>query len=232
MITLRLSKDRGHIDHGWLDARHTFSFGRYVDRDHMGFRSLRVINEDHVAPGMGFGEHPHEDMEILTYVVSGAVAHKDSTGSSGTIVPGDVQYMSAGSGIMHSEFNPSRSEPLHLLQIWIRPARAGLPPRYDQKHFAPESRRNRLVLVASPDGRDGSIKINQDAALHATLLDAGEGVMHALAPGRAAWVQVVTGEVRVNGRALGPGDGAAVTDEPGVHLEAVAAAEALLFDLA
>ncbi len=231
MITLRPSAARGHFDHGWLDTYHSFSFGRYVDREHMGFRSLRVINEDYVAPGMGFGEHPHEDMEILTYVVSGAVAHKDSTGSSGTIVPGDVQYMSAGSGILHSEFNPSRSERLHLLQIWIRPGQAGLPPRYDQKHFAAESRRNRLALVASPDGRDGSIRINQDVALMATLLDAGASVRHELGAGRAAWVQVVKGEVRLNGEALGPGDAAALTDEAAVQLDAVTAAEVLVFDL-
>jgi len=232
MLTLRPSTQRGHFDHGWLNTFHTFSFSRYIDRNHMGYRSLRVINEDFVAPGMGFGEHPHEDMEIISYIVSGALAHKDSTGNAKTINPGDIQYMSAGSGIFHSEFNPSRTEPVHLLQIWIHPEQRNLAPRYDQKHFAPDTRRNVLRLVVSHDGRDGSIRINQDVSLFASLLDEGRTLTHTLAKGRGAWLQLIKGELRVNDATISAGDGIAIEDEDSLTITATQTAEFLLFDLA
>lgn len=228
----RRETSRHEGDHGWLDTFHTFSFSRYIDRSHMGYRSLRVINEDFVAPGMGFGEHPHEDMEIITYIVSGQLAHKDSTGNAETINPGDIQYMSAGSGIFHSEFNPSKSAPVHLLQIWILPEKRDLAPRYDQKHFAPETRRNVLRLVASHDGRGGSIRVQQDVSLYASLLDAGRTLTHTLGDGRGAWLQLIKGELRVNDQALTPGDGIAVENEPALNITASQDAEFLLFDLA
>ncbi len=231
MLTLRPSVERGHFNHGWLDTFHTFSFSRYIDRNHMGYRSLRVINEDFVAAGMGFGEHPHEDMEIITYIVSGQLAHKDSTGNAETINPGDIQYMSAGSGIFHSEFNPSKTSPVHLLQIWILPEQRDLPPRYDQKHFAPESRRNVLRLVASHDGRDGSIRVHQDMSLYASLLDEGQTLTHALTAGRGAWLQLIKGELRVNGKTIAAGDGVAIEDEASLTITASQSAEFLLFDL-
>jgi redox-sensitive bicupin YhaK (pirin superfamily) len=191
MIRVRRASERGHFDHGWLDTFHTFSFARYYDPGHMGFRSLRVINEDRVAPGRGFGTHPHEDMEIVTYVLSGALAHRDSLGTGSTIRPGELQRMTAGTGITHSEFNPSDAEPVHLYQIWLLPEREGLEPSYEQRAFPEDERRNRLRLVASPDGQDGSLSIRQDARLYLATLDGGREASHELAPGRHAWVQVL-----------------------------------------
>ena len=232
MITVRRSQDRGHFDHGWLDTRHTFSFADYHDPAHMGFRSLRVVNEDRVQAGQGFGAHPHRDMEIVSYVVSGALAHEDSMGNGSTIRPGDVQRMSAGTGVVHSEFNHSRTEPVHFLQIWILPARRGLPPGYEQKRFPDEERRGRLRLVASPDGAEGSVTVHQDARLYASLLGPGEAVSHRLATERHAWVQVIRGEVEASGERLAAGDGAAVSGEKALSLRGIQDAEVLLFDLA
>ncbi len=232
MITVRRSAERGHFDHGWLDTRHTFSFADYHDPAHMGFRSLRVINEDRVQPGQGFGMHPHRDMEIVSYVISGALAHQDSMGNGSTIRPGEVQRMSAGTGVVHGELNQSRTEPVHFLQIWILPARLGLPPGYEQKRFPEEERRGRLRLLASPDGAGGSVTIHQDVRLHATLLAPGQSVTHPLAEGRHAWVQVVRGEVEAGGERLAEGDGAAVSGEPALALRGVKDAEVLVFDLA
>ncbi len=232
MIALRPARDRGQTELDWLDSRHTFSFGDYYDPAHMGFRALRVINDDRVAPGRGFGTHPHRDMEIVTYVLAGALEHEDSLGTGSVIRPGDVQRMTAGTGILHSEYNPSPAEPVHLLQIWLLPERRGLAPGYEQKHFALEERRGRLRLVAAPDGRDGSVVIRQDAELYAAVLQDGERVRHRLRPGRYAWVQVATGDVTLNGRPLAAGDGAAVSGEEGLELTAPRAAEVLVFDLA
>jgi redox-sensitive bicupin YhaK (pirin superfamily) len=230
MIAVRKSGERGHFDYGWLDTRHTFSFDRYYDPAHMGFRSLRVINEDRVAAGQGFPTHPHRDMEILTYVVEGALEHRDSMGTGSVIRPGDVQRMSAGTGITHSEFNPSGSEPLHLLQIWILPGQKGLTPEYEQKFFPAEEKRGRLRLVAAPDGADGAITIHQDTRVYAALLEPGQEVMHEIA-GRHAWVQVIRGAVTVNGTALAAGDGAAVSKELRLTLRATEPSELLVFDL-
>jgi redox-sensitive bicupin YhaK (pirin superfamily) len=234
MITIRKSEDRGRFDHGWLDTRHTFSFAEYRDPEHVGFRGLRVVNEDRVQPGEGFPTHGHRDMEILSYVLSGALAHRDSTGGSGVLRPGEVQRMSAGTGVRHSEFNGSREEPVHFLQIWILPDREGHAPSYEQKPFPEERKRTRLLLVASPDGEDGSLRLHADARVYATVLAAGEGVRHALAPGRHAWIQVARGEVTVNGQRLAAGDGAAVSGEREVAVAGSGAppAEALVFDLA
>ncbi|MBY0262676.1 MAG: pirin family protein [Phycisphaerales bacterium] len=232
MITTRPSAARGHFDHGWLDTRHTFSFGRYQDPKHMGFRSLRVINEDRVAPGQGFGEHPHADMEILSYVLSGSLAHRDSLGNTFTVTPGQVQRMSAGTGVEHSEFNPSKAEPVHFLQVWIRPDAAGAKAAYDQKEFPIHAEHNTLHLLASKSGRDGSLAINQNAGIYAGVIDAGQTVAHPLAPGRHAWVQVARGEVTLNGTPLAAGDGAAISDEPSASLVATREAEVLVFDLA
>jgi redox-sensitive bicupin YhaK (pirin superfamily) len=238
MIRVRKSEDRGHNRFGWLDTYHTFSFGEYRDPAHMGFRSLRVINEDLVAPGQGFGAHPHRDMEIITYVVEGALKHEDnisspdSPGHSLVLRPGEVQRISAGTGIEHSEVNPSKTEPVHLLQIWIIPDRRGHTPGYDQREFPVAERKDRLRLVASAGGRDGSIPINQDADLYAGTLGAGVKVEHALRDGRGAWVQVVEGELEVNGEKLVGGDGAAVEGEAALRLHATAPAEVLVFDLA
>ncbi len=233
MITVRRAEDRGHFDHGWLDTAHTFSFGEYYDPEHMAFRALRVINEDVVAPGRGFGAHPHRDMEIITYVLSGALAHKDSTGGEGTIRPGEVQRMTAGSGIFHSEFNASRTDPVHLLQIWIFPDRKGHEPGYEQKAFPFEFRRGRLALLASPDGAEGSLRINQDARLSSALLDRGGVVRHGLADGRHAWVQVARGSGAVNGIEVKAGDGVAISGEPAVELTAAEDnTDFLVFDLA
>jgi hypothetical protein len=232
MIKLRKAKDRGHADHGWLDTWHTFSFADYYDPEQMGFRALRVINDDVVAPGRGFGTHPHRDMEIVTYVLEGALAHKDSMGNASTIVPGEVQRMSAGTGVLHSEFNHSRTDPVHLLQIWLLPARNGLAPSYEQTFFPDEEKRGRMRLVASPDAEDGSVTIHQDARLYATLLAPGEEVSHALAPGRHAWVHVARGKASLNGRPLEAGDGAAVSAEERLTLRGDGQAEVLLFDLA
>ncbi|RKH12425.1 pirin family protein [Corallococcus praedator] len=231
MIYVRTSEARGHANHGWLDTHHTFSFSDYYDPDFMGFRSLRVINEDTVAPRRGFGKHPHRDMEILTYVVSGAVEHQDSMGTKAVIRPGEVQRMSAGTGVLHSEMNPL-DEPLHLLQIWLLPERQGLPPGYEQKRFDNEERRGRFRVVASQDGRDGSLTVHQDVVLSATVLGEGEKVDYVLSPGRHAWLQVIRGEATLNGVTVKAGDGAAVSEETALALAAKAPTEALLFDMA
>jgi redox-sensitive bicupin YhaK (pirin superfamily) len=228
MITLRPADDRGHANFGWLDSRHTFSFGGYHDPAHMGFGHLRVINEDRVSPRGGFDTHGHRDMEIISYVVAGALAHRDSTGSAGVITPGEVQVMSAGRGIRHSEMNGSASEPVRFLQMWVVPAAQGTEPRYAQKHFAP---RDGVTLLVSPDARDGSLAIGQDTDLYRALLPAGRAEALALR-GRRAWVQVVRGALRVNGASVSAGDGAAIVDEPALSLEATSDAEALVFDLA
>ena len=232
MITIRPSDERGVAEFGWLKSRHTFSFGHYYDPRHMGFRSLRVINDDWVAPGAGFDTHGHRDMEIVTYVLEGALEHKDSLGAGSVIRPGEVQRMTAGTGIMHSEFNHSKSEFVHLLQIWIEPERTGLAPGYEQREFALDERRRTLRLVASRDGRDGSVTIHQDAALYAAVLAADESVSHELAPGRHAWLHVARGAANLNGHALVEGDGAGVSDESRLDITAQPDAEILLFDLA
>ena len=233
MITLRPADERGQADYGWLHTRYTFSFADYYDPKHVHFRSLRVINEDHVEPGHGFGTHPHRDMEIITYVLEGALAHKDSMGTGSTIRPGEVQRMSAGTGVLHSEFNHSPSEQVHLLQIWILPERKGIEPGYEQKEFARESKLNRLRLVAAPGGEEGSVTIHQDARLYGSILEAGKSVRHDLAKGRYAWLQVVRGEVSLNGTALKAGDGAAVERETALEIIGrVPSSEFLLFDLA
>ena len=232
MITIRRAAERGHTDFGWLDSWHTFLVRRLLDHDHMGFHSLRVINDDQVAAGGGFPTHPHRDMEIITWVLSGALEHKDSLGTGSVIRPGELQRMTAGTGILHSEFNASKTEPVHLLQIWIFPEKRGLTPGYDQKSFPAAERKGRLKLVASRDGRDGSVSFHQDASLYAAALEPGQKVTHTLAPGRAAWVQVATGSVTLNGQTLRAGDGAAVEDESALELVGVEAGETLLFDLA
>ena len=231
MIAVRPAAERGHADHGWLDTRHTFSFASYHDPRHMGFRSLRVINEDRVKPAEGFGTHAHRDMEILTWVLEGALGHKDSMGNGSVIRPGDLQRMSAGTGVTHSEFNPSREAPVHFLQIWLLPRELGLPPGYEQKRFPQEARRGRLRLIAAGDGREGAVTIHQDADLWTALLQPGESVRHVLAPGRYAWVHVARGAVSLNGSTLGAGDGAAVSDEAALEITGAARAEVLLFDL-
>jgi quercetin 2,3-dioxygenase len=232
MLTIRRSADRGHAEHGWLDSRHTFSFADYQDPAHMGFRSLRVINEDRVQPAKGFGTHPHRDMEILSYVLEGGLSHKDSLGTGSTIRPGDVQRMTAGTGVTHSEFNASPAEPVHFLQIWLLPEKRGLSPSYEQKHFAESQRQGRLQLVASPDGRQGSLTVHQDVAVYTALLGAKERAELPLGKGRHAWVQVARGSVKANGETLLAGDGAALSDEAGLKLEGVEPAEVLVFDLA
>ena len=231
MITLRKAEDRGHADHGWLNSRHSFSFADYYDPAHMGFGPLRVINEDRVQPGMGFGTHGHRDMEIISYVLAGQLEHKDSMGTGSIITPGDVQRMSAGRGVRHSEYNPSRTERVHFLQIWIEPRTTGVEPSYEQKPIAAEEKRGRLRLIASPDGADGSVTIHQDARLYAALLDGADSVAHPVAPGRRAYVHVARGSVRLNGIALGTGDAARITDEAVITLDGAAAAEVLWFDL-
>lgn len=232
MITVRPRDERGHFDHGWLDTRHTFSFAEYFDPDHVGFRSLRVINEDRVQPGQGFGTHPHRDMEIVTYVLDGALAHRDSMGNGSVIRPGDVQRMTAGTGITHSEFNHSNDAPVHFLQIWIVPDRRGLTPSYEQKTIPAEAMAGRLCAVASHDGGDGSVTINQDATLYTAVLAPGQAVTHAFAPGRHGWLQVARGQVALDGRPLAAGDGAAISGEKAVTVSGESAAEILLFDLA
>jgi hypothetical protein len=232
MILIRKAIDRGHAHHGWLEARHSFSFANYHHPDHMGFRSLRVINEDRVAPGAGFPPHAHRDMEIITYVLDGALEHKDSTGGGGVIRPGEVQYMAAGAGVTHSEYNASRTEHVHLLQIWLLPDRAGYAPRYEQKAYGDE-RRGTLRLVASRDGRDGAIAINQDAALYASVLEDGAEVEHRFAPGRYGYLQLARGGLEVGGLVMQPGDGAKVSEESVLRVKALAPdSEFLLFDLA
>lgn len=232
MMTIRFAEDRGHADHGWLDSHHTFSFADYHDPRFVGFRSLRVINDDRVAPAQGFGTHAHRDMEIISYVLEGALEHKDSMGTGSVIKPGDVQRMSAGSGVAHSEKNGAESEPVHFLQIWIHPAARGIKPSYEQKHFSPEERQGRVRVVASPDGREGSISINADAVMYASLLNEGQKAELPLGPNRHAWVHVASGRVRVNGKELKEGDGAALSEEAAVRLEGVAQGEVLVFDLA
>jgi quercetin 2,3-dioxygenase len=232
MILVRRNDERGGGKQGWLDSRHTFSFGHYYDPKHMGFGPLRVINEDRVAPGAGFDTHGHRDMEIVSYVLEGALEHKDSLGKGSVIRPGDVQRMSAGTGIRHSEINPSRTEPLHFLQIWLLPDEIGITPSYEQKTFAGVEKRGRLRLVASRDGRDGSVHIHQDAAIYASVLDRGGAVAHALSAGRKAWVQVTHGAIDLDGRELSAGDGAAVEHESSLNITAKAdGIEFLLFDL-
>jgi quercetin 2,3-dioxygenase len=232
MITLRPGTERGRTKIGWLDSYHTFSFNEYLDPDHMGFRSLRVLNEDFVIPGAGFSTHGHRDIEILSYVLEGGLAHRDSSGGGGVIRPGELQFMRAGTGVTHSERNASGSEPVHFLQIWVVPDTRGLAPTYGQKPFDPEAARKGFVLLASKDGREGSLRVHQDAALHVTKLAEGEGRSHALAPGRHAWVQMARGAARINGHPLKAGDGAALSDEAAVELVGSADAEVLLFDLA
>jgi redox-sensitive bicupin YhaK (pirin superfamily) len=232
MLTIRKAADRGHANHGWLDSHHTFSFADYHDERHMGFRGLRVINDDRVKPGRGFGTHPHRDMEIISYVLDGALAHKDSTGTGETIRPGDVQRMSAGSGVLHSEHNASPTDEVHFLQIWLLPKLRGVAPSYAQKMFTAADKRGRLALVASPDGRDGSISINADALVYAGLLAAGDRAHVTLAAGRGAWVHVARGSLKVDGQLLREGDGAAIERASTVDLEGVDDAEVLAFDLA
>jgi redox-sensitive bicupin YhaK (pirin superfamily) len=232
MIHIRRSHERGGGNHGWLDTKHTFSFDSYYDPSFMGFRSLRVINEDWVAPGEGFPTHPHRDMEIITYVLEGALEHKDSLGTGSVILPGDGQRMSAGTGIRHSEFNHSKTDSVHLLQIWILPDRQGHQPGYEQKTFPAAEKEGKLRVIASPDGRDGSVTIHQDAKLYVSLLTPGQEVNHELGAGRAAWLQVAKGGVELNGQKLSQGDGVAVTDESKLTIKAVENAEVLLFDLA
>lgn len=232
MIVVRKSDERGHARHGWLESRHTFSFAEYHDPRHMGFRSLRVINEDRVQPGRGFERHSHRDMEIVSYVIRGGLEHGDSMGNGSVIRPGDVQLMRAGTGVTHSEFNASADEPVHFLQVWILPDRAGLGPAYEQKHFPAKERRGCLRLVLSADGRDGSMRIAQDVAVYASLLEAGQSVTHELEAGRGAWIQVVHGALLLDGVELTDGDGAAVTDESRIEIHAIGSSEFLLFDLA
>jgi len=232
MIQIQKSEDRGHADHGWLDSRFSFSFAEYFDPEHVQFRTLRVMNDDHIAGGGGFPTHPHRDMEIVTYVLEGALAHKDSLGNGSVIRPGDVQYMSAGTGVAHSEFNASAKEPVHMYQIWMFPDKKNYAPAYDQKHFPEAEKRGKLRLVVSPDGREGSVKIRQDNQLYAAVLGPGDTVKHDLKKDRHAYVQVVRGGVKLNGQELGTGDGAAISEEPSLQLTGGKDAEVLLFDLA
>ncbi len=232
MITIRRSDERGGADHGWLKTAHTFSFDTYHDPEHMGFRALRVVNEDVIQPGRGFGRHGHRDMEIVTYVLEGALEHGDSMDNVSTLGSGEVQVMSAGRGVMHSERNASTADPVHLYQIWLRPERSGLDPRYDQKAFPEAERRNVWQVVVSPDGRDGSLSIHQDASILLANLDAGAELAREIAPERHAWLQVVRGVVALDGATLNAGDGAAVGGEPGISIRARGPAEVMLFDLA
>lgn len=231
MITIRKAIDRGHANHGWLQARHSFSFANYYHPDHMGFRALRVINEDTVAPGAGFPPHSHQDMEIITYVLEGALEHKDSTGGGGVIRPGEVQYMCAGAGVTHSEYNASKTDPVHLLQIWLLPNARGHKARYEQRDFG-DARRGRLLPVATPDGRDGSIAVNQDALLYASVLDEGVEARHEFAADRYGWLQLARGGLEIGGVMMQPGDGAKIAGERLLDVKALAPdTEFLLFDL-
>jgi redox-sensitive bicupin YhaK (pirin superfamily) len=232
MIELRKSRDRGLAEHGWLRSYHSFSFADYHDPEHMGFGDLRVINEDRIQPGTGFGTHGHRDMEIISYVLDGALAHKDSMGNGSVIVPGDVQRMSAGKGVQHSEFNQSKDGVTHFLQIWIEPSVTGIAPSYEQKHFDTASRRGKLRLVASPDGRDESVTIHQDAFLYAALLDEADRAVHAVRPGRRAYLHLARGKLTANGQALEAGDALKIAGVPEILLERAEDAEVLLFDLA
>ncbi|MBI3863020.1 MAG: pirin family protein [Planctomycetia bacterium] len=232
MIQIRKAEDRGHADHGWLDTWHTFAFATYQDPEHTRFRALRVMNEDRVAPGQGFGTHPHRDMEIVTYVLSGALEHKDSMGNGEVLRPGEFQRMSAGTGITHSEFNPSATEPVHLYQIWLFPEKKGIEPSYEQKRFPDDERHNNLRLVASRDAAQGSLLINQDAKIFLSGIDANAEVRHTISEGRHAWLQVLRGSVSLNGNDLHAGDGAAASDERELTISATSDAEIMLFDLA
>lgn len=232
MITIRKSSERGHFNFGWLDTYHTFSFDQYYDPNYMGFRSLRVINEDRVHPGRGFPTHSHRDMEIITYILQGALQHRDSMGNSSIIRPGDVQRMSAGTGVSHSEANPSQTDPVHLLQIWILPKQIGLDTSYEQKFFADDLKRNKLSLVASEGGSNGSVTVHQDVSLHAAVLDQGKEVSYELKPNRHAWLQVARGAVALNGMNLEQGDGAAISKETDLRITGREQSEVLLFDLA
>ncbi len=232
MLTIRRSHERGHADHGWLDSYHTFSFAGYQDPRYMGFRNLRVINEDRVAAGKGFGTHTHSDMEIVSYVLEGSLEHKDSLGTGSVIEPGDVQRMSAGTGVSHSEFNHSATEGVHFLQIWILPGARGMAPGYEQKRFEPATRQDTLRLIAAADGRDGAVTVHADVAIYAALLAPGKTVTHALAAGRQGWLQVARGVVRVGEATMQAGDGAAIQQTDRVEIVGVEAAELLLFDLA
>jgi redox-sensitive bicupin YhaK (pirin superfamily) len=232
MRTIRKANDRGHADHGWLDSWHTFSFADYHDPDHMGFGPLRVINDDTVAGGGGFPPHPHRDMEIISYVIEGALQHEDSMGNGSVIAPGDVQRMSAGTGVRHSEFNASKTDPVHFLQIWIIPEAPGLPAGYEQKFFGEEDKRGKLRLVASPDGAEGSVRIRQDVRLFATIVGGGSPVSHAVARGRKAWLHVVKGSVELDGKALEAGDGVAIEGEEILTISSKDEGELLLFDMA
>jgi redox-sensitive bicupin YhaK (pirin superfamily) len=232
MIDIRSAKERGHSDLGWLDSWHTFSFSDYYDPTHMGFRALRVINDDTVAPSGGFGTHGHRDMEIVTYVLEGALEHKDSLGTGSAIRPGDVQKMSAGTGIRHSEFNHSSDKPVHFLQIWIIPERAGITPKYEQLHFSREAKLGKLLLVAANEQRDDLIRIHQDAKMYVTVLESSEQrVVHELESGRHAWLHVARGSIQLNGKTLNAGDGAAITKETRLELSGSPSGEAILFDL-
>jgi redox-sensitive bicupin YhaK (pirin superfamily) len=232
MIKIRKSSERGHFDHGWLDTYHTFSFDQYHDAAHVHFRSLRVINEDRVAAAHGFPRHSHRDMEIITYILSGALEHRDSMGNGSVIRPGDVQRMTAGTGVSHSEFNPSRTEACHLLQIWIMPGARNLTPGYEQQFFPDDERRGGLRVIASPDGAGGAVTINQDARVYAALLNQGQSIEHTFDTGRYAWVQLARGSLEVNGANLSAGDGAAISQESRVEISAAEDSELLLFDLA
>lgn len=234
MIQVRKAHERGHFDHGWLNTFHSFSFGDYYDPGHMGFRSLRVINEDRIHPGLGFGMHGHHDMEIITYILDGELEHRDSMGNGAVLKRGEVQHMTAGTGIRHSECNPSKSNPVHLYQIWLTPGRMSLPPSYSQTKIDMSKAHNRLHLVASPDGHDGSLPIRQDARISLASLQGSESVHHTVNATRAVWVQVLRGEVEVFGQILREGDGAAITDEADIRLRAVGdnQSEVMLFDLA
>jgi redox-sensitive bicupin YhaK (pirin superfamily) len=232
MIQVRKAEERGHFDFGWLNTYHTFSFGDYYDPRYMGFRSLRVINEDRVYPGRGFPTHGHRDMEIITYVLEGALEHKDSMGTGEVIRPGEVQKMSAGTGVRHSEYNHSESEPVHLLQIWIVPDETGIKPAYEQKRFEDEEKKNRLLLVGAPGGGNDLISIHQDARLYAALIDPSQQIVHEMDENRHAWVQVARGAVEVNGELLNQGDGAAISEEKLLSITASESSEILLFDLA
>jgi redox-sensitive bicupin YhaK (pirin superfamily) len=232
MITIRKSEERGHVDHGWLDTYHTFSFDQYYDPAHVHFRSLRVINEDRVAAAHGFPMHSHRDMEIITYILSGALEHRDSMGNGSVIRPGDVQRMTAGTGVSHSEFNPSRTEPCHLLQIWIMPSARNLTPGYEQKFFAADERSGRLRLIAAASGDDGAVTINQDTRVYASLVQAGQSITHQLAQDRYAWLQLARGRLELNRAILSAGDGAEISKESRVEISAAEDSEFLLFDLA
>ncbi|MDA0832155.1 MAG: pirin family protein [Planctomycetota bacterium] len=232
MIQIRKSSDRGHADHGWLDTYHTFSFSTYQDTEHVRFRSLRVMNEDRIAPGQGFGTHPHRDMEIVTYVLEGALEHKDSMGNGEVLTPGEFQRMSAGTGITHSEFNPSATEPVHLYQIWLFPETKGIEPSYEQKRFAELVRHNQLQLVASRDAANGSLLIHQDVRIFLANIDTSQQIEYAIAEGRHAWLQVLRGSVMLNNQTLETSDGAAVSEETSLVIQAITDAEIMLFDLA